>query len=321
MDLTAIGYLQIIPSSSNGVDAVNFRQLKESRSLHFEDQILSMASSTPGTPGEEGGSPTQTGDLFGAFSSVTLHHDGRVDEGMGRGRRGVWSTRKSREMRATGNRSGCEGGDSHWSGIWIWRPIWGTAISLSTSRSRERQLGLRDKERDAEKGLAQTVGFWIAAGLHGLGAEIDWEPYMGIAGIMDKIVDLVQNLRTNGPSAFFHRPPPLTPFYKLYVQLALPSLLSLLFLQPPPSPHGRPIPSLLVPAAPPRVPPDLHVVAPRLLTAHVRPPLRLIQQFGRIASRPATDALKTAAADPQGPQQNQKTESKPQATFLTKLYA
>ncbi|KAL4265642.1 non-specific serine/threonine protein kinase [Pleurotus pulmonarius] len=66
----------IIPSSSNGVDAVNFRQLKESRSLHFEDQILSVASSTPGTPGEEGGSPTQTGDLFGAFSSVTLHHDG-----------------------------------------------------------------------------------------------------------------------------------------------------------------------------------------------------------------------------------------------------
>lgn len=76
MDLTAIGYLQIIPSSSNGVDAVNFRQLKESRSLHFEDQTLSVASSTPGTPGEEGGSPTQTGDLFGAFSSVTLHHDG-----------------------------------------------------------------------------------------------------------------------------------------------------------------------------------------------------------------------------------------------------
>lgn len=89
--------------------------------------------------------------------------------------------------------------------------------------SRERQLCLRDKERDAEKGLAQTVGFWdfswdctasaprLQAG-YGIGSQMDCVPYMGIAGIMDKIVDLVHNLRTNGPSAFFHRPPPLTPF-------------------------------------------------------------------------------------------------------------
>lgn len=54
--------VQIEPMSSNGVDAVNFRHLKESHSLHLE-----------------GGSNEQLGpddDLFGAFSSVTLHHDG-----------------------------------------------------------------------------------------------------------------------------------------------------------------------------------------------------------------------------------------------------
>lgn len=50
---------QIIPTASNGNDAVNFRQLKESHSLHLEDQLA-----------EEGE------DLFGAFSSVTLHYDG-----------------------------------------------------------------------------------------------------------------------------------------------------------------------------------------------------------------------------------------------------
>ncbi|GAW01905.1 Pkinase-domain-containing protein [Lentinula edodes] len=99
----------IIPSSSNGVDAVNFRHIKESHSLHLEEEesmlspnhpphsapILngpgtsrmpsnstrspgrtrSRGQSTPGTPiGEtEGG-----GDLFEGFSSVTLHHEGDI---------------------------------------------------------------------------------------------------------------------------------------------------------------------------------------------------------------------------------------------------
>ncbi|KAH7887924.1 Pkinase-domain-containing protein [Phlebopus sp. FC_14] len=52
----------IVPGVSAGQDAVNFRQMKESRSLHLEEQM--------GEDGMEGG------DLFGAFSSVTLHYDG-----------------------------------------------------------------------------------------------------------------------------------------------------------------------------------------------------------------------------------------------------
>ncbi|KAF8803696.1 Pkinase-domain-containing protein [Phlegmacium glaucopus] len=53
----------IIPTSSNGLDAVNFRHLKESNSLHLEDQIIQ-------------GMSLEHEDLFGAFSSVTLHYDG-----------------------------------------------------------------------------------------------------------------------------------------------------------------------------------------------------------------------------------------------------
>ncbi|KIY72943.1 Pkinase-domain-containing protein [Cylindrobasidium torrendii FP15055 ss-10] len=52
----------IEPVSSNGVDAVNFRHLKESHSLHLE-----------------GGNELQPGtddDLFGGFSSITLLYDG-----------------------------------------------------------------------------------------------------------------------------------------------------------------------------------------------------------------------------------------------------
>ncbi|KAG5648659.1 hypothetical protein DXG03_000005 [Asterophora parasitica] len=65
----------IIPSSSNGQDAVNFRNLKESHSLHLEDQTVAVGGSPsrhPGTPDDEHGDE----DLFGAFSSVTLHYDG-----------------------------------------------------------------------------------------------------------------------------------------------------------------------------------------------------------------------------------------------------
>ncbi|KAF9484005.1 Pkinase-domain-containing protein [Pholiota conissans] len=52
----------IVPSMSNGQDAVNFRHLKESNSLHLEEQ----------REGEGVGME----DLFGQFSSVTLHYDG-----------------------------------------------------------------------------------------------------------------------------------------------------------------------------------------------------------------------------------------------------
>lgn len=55
----------IIPSSSNGQDAVNFRQLKESNSLHLEEEQM-----------EGGMSVEEAEDLFGQFSSVTLHYDG-----------------------------------------------------------------------------------------------------------------------------------------------------------------------------------------------------------------------------------------------------
>jgi len=61
----------IIPSLSNGLDAVNFRHLKESNSLHLEDQCMRSNGYRRGMRRERGGE-----DLFGAFSSVTLHYDG-----------------------------------------------------------------------------------------------------------------------------------------------------------------------------------------------------------------------------------------------------
>jgi len=56
----------IIPSATVGVDAANFRHMKESHSLHLEEQMT----------GAVGYSSRSTEDLFGAFSSVTLHYDG-----------------------------------------------------------------------------------------------------------------------------------------------------------------------------------------------------------------------------------------------------
>jgi len=63
----------IIPASSSGADTVNFRRMEESNSLHLENQQNTVPS-TPGTP--DGLEPSSDGDLFGAFSSITLHHDG-----------------------------------------------------------------------------------------------------------------------------------------------------------------------------------------------------------------------------------------------------
>lgn len=66
----------IIPASSNGLDTVNFRRMEESTSLHLEKQQKSTQAGvqTPGTP--DGLEPASGGDQFGAFSSITLHHDG-----------------------------------------------------------------------------------------------------------------------------------------------------------------------------------------------------------------------------------------------------
>lgn len=72
----------IVPAASNGIDAVNFRNLRESSSLDLERQIIGVAgagvASMPGTPGLGGddGMEVSGEDLFGAFSSVTLKHDG-----------------------------------------------------------------------------------------------------------------------------------------------------------------------------------------------------------------------------------------------------
>ncbi|KAH9951780.1 Pkinase-domain-containing protein [Amylocystis lapponica] len=84
----------IVPTASNGIDAVNFRQMHESTSLHLEKQHSQPSSphpghtqlrgvagaGAPGTPGlgaDDGlEPPPQDVDLFGAFSSITLHYDG-----------------------------------------------------------------------------------------------------------------------------------------------------------------------------------------------------------------------------------------------------
>ncbi|KAF9452051.1 Pkinase-domain-containing protein [Macrolepiota fuliginosa MF-IS2] len=69
----------IIPlPTANGAENGNFRHLKESNSLHLEEQIL-----TPGGKSHSGAhGPSTLGadsaDLFGAFSSVTLHYDGET---------------------------------------------------------------------------------------------------------------------------------------------------------------------------------------------------------------------------------------------------
>lgn len=87
--------MQIVPTASNGVDAVNFRQMRESNSLNLEKQQALVPPSpgpqhaqlrgvagagAPGTPGLGGDDgmdlPPQEVDLFGAFSSITLHYDG-----------------------------------------------------------------------------------------------------------------------------------------------------------------------------------------------------------------------------------------------------
>lgn len=94
----------IVPAASNGVDAVNFRAMRESKSMDLDKhggstiRGVAGAGSVPGTPGlgpDDGIDPPPNGamrshggllspklapedDLFGAFSSVTLTHDGDI---------------------------------------------------------------------------------------------------------------------------------------------------------------------------------------------------------------------------------------------------
>jgi hypothetical protein len=70
-------FLQIVPPPSS-VETSSSKHLKESQSLHLEDQVLTGLSnaSTPGTRSEATGA--DGADLFGAFCSVTLHYDGET---------------------------------------------------------------------------------------------------------------------------------------------------------------------------------------------------------------------------------------------------
>ena len=65
--------LQIVPSPSNGQDAAHFRHMKESHSLHFDLEEQPGESLAAGAVADDG---QLAEDLFGAFSSVTLHYDG-----------------------------------------------------------------------------------------------------------------------------------------------------------------------------------------------------------------------------------------------------
>lgn len=63
----------ILPNKGRGIDAINFREVKESQSV---DIGAARAKGVPlETPGQEGEDP------FQEFNSVTLHHDGEHEIG------------------------------------------------------------------------------------------------------------------------------------------------------------------------------------------------------------------------------------------------
>lgn len=76
-------FCQIIPAVSNPYDVATSKGTRESGSLDLDSQIRLGGGLRPGsgTPGQMNAddslreSPKED-DLFGAFSSVTLHHDG-----------------------------------------------------------------------------------------------------------------------------------------------------------------------------------------------------------------------------------------------------
>ncbi|KAJ2924940.1 hypothetical protein H1R20_g12136, partial [Candolleomyces eurysporus] len=63
----------IVPSPSNGQEAAHFRHMKESHSLHFDLEEQPGDQPAAGAVADDG---QLAEDLFGAFSSVTLHYDG-----------------------------------------------------------------------------------------------------------------------------------------------------------------------------------------------------------------------------------------------------
>ena len=65
--------LQIVPSPGNGQDAAHFRHMKESNSLHLDLEDKPGEAVAAGVLADDG---QRAEDLFGAFSSVTLHYDG-----------------------------------------------------------------------------------------------------------------------------------------------------------------------------------------------------------------------------------------------------
>jgi len=73
----SLSLFQIIPAASNAADAMNFRQIKESNSLHLENQTCFSTRASPGgVKYDDGMDVSPDGDLFGAFNSVTIHYDG-----------------------------------------------------------------------------------------------------------------------------------------------------------------------------------------------------------------------------------------------------
>ena len=68
---------QIVPATSNGVDAVNFRSIRESQSLQLEGVAGQfVAAGAKSTSDGLGAVPDGEQDAFEGFSSMTLKYDG-----------------------------------------------------------------------------------------------------------------------------------------------------------------------------------------------------------------------------------------------------
>lgn len=68
---------QIIPPAT-GAENGNFRHLKESNSLHLEEQMPTLSGKSHSSAHGGNTLGADGADLFGAFSSVTLHYDGEA---------------------------------------------------------------------------------------------------------------------------------------------------------------------------------------------------------------------------------------------------
>jgi protein-serine/threonine kinase len=64
-----------VPSQSNGMDAAHFRHMRESQSLQLDLEDQGKGGLVGGELADDG---ERAKDLFEAFSSVTLHHDGEA---------------------------------------------------------------------------------------------------------------------------------------------------------------------------------------------------------------------------------------------------